>query len=973
MSIRKFRPDIEVLRAIAVIAVIINHAKIALPSGFIGVDIFFVISGFLITKHLHDEIQKTGTVSLKSFYARRILRIFPASMLVLLATLLGSFLFLSPLQLINYCRDALFSSLSAVNYRFAMTGTDYFQSTTTPSPFQHFWSLAVEEQYYLIWPLVLIILAKLIIRKRTHSHDRIYDSHLSQSDYGLQIKLKNLLNSKSTIEYFGTFKFTVTLLLTLVIAISLYLSYKVTMESQPWAYFGLHTRAWQLAVGAILAFNLNLLSKIPKTIASVLSWVGFAGLVYGFVVINESTLYPGLWALIPTLSTGLIVLAGTNDTKFSFEKFFDSKVSRFVGKISYSLYLIHWPVFVFIFYQLGDNVKITDQLAAIWISFLIAILSWAVIENPIRFSKKFKSSFGSTYKIGVALVLIVASTSYAVELAKNNYTTNQKTVSASSFKSETEVFNNLGESLKIKELPDKLSKPLEQVAKETGSNCISIETIGSIFESPKCKLGVIESKQTIVLIGDSHANQWTNTIDSIAQKNNYKLIPYTKAGCSMTDIKHYNPLLKRDYTECYSFRNSVMSEIEKIKPDIVITTELVYKESTSEKYYEFIQKLQQSTKQVVRLKDTPRPTQNIPECLSKNSKEIQKCSFSIKNGNNNGGELTEVQSKIANELNAKTIDTTPWFCVDDQCPAISNGIVVYNDDSHISETYAQYLKDIIAQQLFKIGNDYAKVVQAGAKLSQLPSQLSVPIEEVSKDKFRNGACIAKPDESLPTTDSVCALGDTNSSKVVVLIGDSHAHQWTQAMSDVASKNNMKLLTYTKSGCPMSDITNTHPVQTRDYTECYSWRKKALQEIQQLKPEIIVTSGLNYATSSQATYAEYLATLQAISKKVIRLEDTPLPSQNIPECLVKNSQKIQLCSLNLSKNTLNYNQRLAEIKAAQLANISIIDPTEWFCNGQTCPAIIDNIVVYHDASHISNTYAKHLGELLEEKIFQTITK
>ena len=112
MSIRKFRPDIEVLRAIAVIAVIIAHSKIALPGGFIGVDIFFVISGFLITKHLHDEVSKTGTVSLKSFYARRILRIFPASMLVLMLTLLGSFLFLSPLQLINYCWDAFFASIS---------------------------------------------------------------------------------------------------------------------------------------------------------------------------------------------------------------------------------------------------------------------------------------------------------------------------------------------------------------------------------------------------------------------------------------------------------------------------------------------------------------------------------------------------------------------------------------------------------------------------------------------------------------------------------------------------------------------------------------------------------------------------------------------------------------------------------------------------------------------------------------------
>ena len=164
-QIRKFRPDIEVLRAIAVLAVVIAHSKLGLDSGFIGVDIFFVISGFLITRHLHDEVKTTGNVSLKSFYSRRILRILPASMCILFITLLASMIWLSPLQIINYGWDSLIASISGINYRLAASGTDYFQSTTTPSPFQHFWSLAVEEQFYLIWPLVIFIMAKIFVRK----------------------------------------------------------------------------------------------------------------------------------------------------------------------------------------------------------------------------------------------------------------------------------------------------------------------------------------------------------------------------------------------------------------------------------------------------------------------------------------------------------------------------------------------------------------------------------------------------------------------------------------------------------------------------------------------------------------------------------------------------------------------------------------------------------------------------------------
>lgn len=996
MSIRKFRPDIEVLRAIAVIAVIIAHSKLALPGGFIGVDIFFVISGFLITKHLHDEVVKTGTVSLKSFYARRVLRIFPASMLVLLLTLLGAFLFLSPLQLINYCWDAFFAAISGLNYRLAVTGTDYFQSTTTPSPFQHFWSLAVEEQFYLIWPLLILIIAKIFIRKpkanlvNTETKvDKVTNAGSIQvstgtlpSDFILPINehTKSKTNSDEpgstkhqTIVQdehpnFGQFKTIVSFLLILVIVISLFLSYKITGESQMWAYFGLHTRAWQLAIGALISFNLPLLSKIPTKAASILSWVGLAGLVIGFTIISETTVYPGLWALLPTLSTALIVVAGTNFSKYSFEWAFNSKISRWVGKISYSLYLIHWPIFVFVFYQLGENIKATDRIAAILISLMLAGLSLVLIENPVRFNKVIKSSFKLTYQMGLILILVVSGASIGVGYAKQKISLNQKLVASASNKSESDVFNKLQEAIDLKELPIKLNKPLEQVAKETGSNCISVESVAIPSDGPKCKLGEKNSSQTIVLLGDSHANQWTKAFDEIAKKNNYQLIPFTKSGCSMTDIKHFNPLLKRDYTECYSYRTATMEEITKIKPDIIVTTELIYQNSTPETYSTFLQKLQSMSNQVVKLTDTPRPTQNIPECLAKNATDIIKCSFSIENGNNNGGQEKEKETKIANDLGVNVIDTTNWFCLDKVCPSVSDNIIIYNDDSHISDSYIKYLEDIVDNQLFKIGDDYNKVIIAATKLTNLPANLVLPIEQVSKDKFRNGACIASFAETEPTDISSCKLGDTKSSKNIVLIGDSHAHQWTQAISDIATKNNYNLSTYTKSGCPMSDITVEDPIQKRDYTECYSWRKEALAQIEKLNPDIIITSSLNYERSTSEKYSEFVNKLKSIGKKVIRIEDTPYPKQNIPECLSKNIQNIQLCDLNAVKNTFNYTQKEVEAKAATNSNITIIDPREWFCVGQTCPPVINNIVVYHDESHISNTYAKSLTDLLNKKIF-----
>lgn len=302
--IRKFRPDIEGLRVIAVICVVIAHSGIGLKGGFIGVDIFFVISGFLITRHMFLEAIKTNTISLAQFYARRILRILPASIFMLLVTLLASWIWLSPLQLLNYGWDGLLATFSGLNYRLAITGTDYFNTNTVPSPFLHYWSLCVEEQFYFIWPLVMLVLAKLFSKK----------------------------------SYFGNI---VSTILAIIIGISLYLSYTITSSSQPWAYFGLHTRAWQMAIGALLAINIQKFANLPTRLASLFSWIGLGGLVYALAIFTESTPYPSVWAVIPTLATAVIVASGVNFNNSSFESVFGIPVFQFVGKVSYSWYLVH--------------------------------------------------------------------------------------------------------------------------------------------------------------------------------------------------------------------------------------------------------------------------------------------------------------------------------------------------------------------------------------------------------------------------------------------------------------------------------------------------------------------------------------------------------------------------------------------------------------------------------------------------------
>jgi peptidoglycan/LPS O-acetylase OafA/YrhL len=957
MTYRKFRPDIEILRAFAVISVVIAHSKITLASGFIGVDVFFVISGFLITKHLFDEIQNTGTISLSSFYSRRILRIFPASMLVLVLTLIGSIFFLSPLQIINYCWDAFYSGISAVNYRFAITGTDYFQATSTQSPFQHFWSLAVEEQFYLVWPFILILISKLVIRKKSQKDLNLINNESDPSDI-LHIQKNHFKN-------FDLFGLVVTCFLIVVICSSLYLSYSITMQSQPWAYFSIHTRAWQMAIGSILAFNLQFLSRINTRTASILSWVGFGGLIASLALISEATVYPGLWAILPTVSTAIIIASGTNFNKNSFEWVFDNKVIRFIGKISYSLYLIHWPVFVFVFYNKGDSINIRDQIAAIQISIMLSVASLYLVENPIRFNQYLKKNYLETAKIGIFLIMFVTTLSLGIQFLQNQIINgNVISVNANTI-SENQLNQKIKSALDIKELPQDLQKPVDKVAIETGSGCIAIEVIKTPQNGPKCRLGDKNSKKTIVILGDSHANQWVDALDLVAQQNNYLLLPFTKAGCSMTDIKHFNPILKRDYTECYLFRKAVLEEIQNINPDITITSELTYQESNNENYTKFLQKLTSISQKVIRLEDTPKPTKNIPECVTKNFSDIQKCSFVTQNGNNKSPQ-NQSYDQIANTLSIKTIDTKNWFCINGICPPIINNHVVYNDDSHVSDSYTLLLSQILNKKLFGGTNLSNQNVTDATKINTIPDKLNTPLEKAVGDSLFD-LCKDNYQAKAPEPKNICTFGNPNSPRTIVLIGDSHAQHWIKALEIIAKDLDYRLITYTKSSCSLANDDLYDFFNKKDYTECTEWRKAVLDQVEKISPNVIISSESSHPNSSIEKYIELMIRLKTISKKVIRINDTPRSEFSIPECLVKNKESIQNCSYKVQNAIYNPEAIDQEIAESEKLGISTINPLEWFCAESICPPIIDNNIVFTDSRHISNTYSGYLAEELKQKI------
>ena len=275
---RGHRRDIEGLRATAVLGVVLYHAGFTpLAGGYAGVDVFFVLSGFLITGGLWDELRDHGRIRFGAFYARRARRLLPAAALVIAVTMLAAARWSAPLAARSVVHDGIASLFYVANYRFALLNTNYLSASAAPSPLLHYWSLAVEEQFYLVWP-ALLMLGATVWRRRRHRHRR---------------RAEPLAGVAVTIAA--------------VTVASFALSLRLTRTNEPWAFFSLGTRAWELGVGAMLALAAPWLAKVPAALGRVLALVGLAAVMVAFTAFSSATPFPGLAALLPVLGTAAAV------------------------------------------------------------------------------------------------------------------------------------------------------------------------------------------------------------------------------------------------------------------------------------------------------------------------------------------------------------------------------------------------------------------------------------------------------------------------------------------------------------------------------------------------------------------------------------------------------------------------------------------------------------------------------------------
>jgi peptidoglycan/LPS O-acetylase OafA/YrhL len=365
---RAFRPDVQALRALAVALVVWYHADLpGFHGGFLGVDVFFVISGFVITGVLLQERHQKGSISLVDFYGRRIRRILPAATLVLVLTLFAVYHYLGFVAGDQNAVDAKWVAAFVGNVHFAATGTQYLNSTLPPSAYQQYWSLAVEEQFYLVWPLLFLTLTAFLPK------------------------------TPSRIKLLGA--------LVVIMCVSIYWCIVETSRNEIWAFFSPLTRAWELALGALLAVLVPVLRDRAKRLGTALGIVGVVIILASAWTIKPSTPWPGSAALVPVFATGLVIAGGTLRQSSGFGVVANFVPVQWLGNISYSLYLVHWPILIIAEqYSISGTLPLRSEVGLVALSLAVSAVIYYAVENPIRRSRLLKRNRVLTYLMGAGLI-----------------------------------------------------------------------------------------------------------------------------------------------------------------------------------------------------------------------------------------------------------------------------------------------------------------------------------------------------------------------------------------------------------------------------------------------------------------------------------------------------------------------------------------------------------------------------------------
>lgn len=651
-----YRPEIQGIRTIGALLVACFHIWGGRVSG--GVDVFFVISGFLITGSLYREVQRDSTIDVIAFWGRIAKRIAPMAYAVLTLTLCAALLWMPLARQEGFLSEVLYSAFHLENLKLAMNSVDYLAREEAPSPVQQFWALSVQVQFYAVWPFLLMATAAAARRLRS-----------TQATFVAALGLISLASLAYSI-------------------------IQTAREPDP-TYFDTFARVWEFALGGILAIALPHVS-VPARIRLVAGWLGLMLVVSCGFVLPASLDFPGYVALWPTMGAALVLVSGGSGLRFGADRILASRPLVALGDISFSFYLWHWPVLIF-YMIVRERTQIgpLGGLCIITVAFCGAYCTHRWLEQPIQRSSLGKARWWHAHAMGAALATPVLMLTLGWQFS--NYLEEirhrEALAQVALYYPGGAIPMNAATALTpgLPLLPTPASVP--------GTYPNHCQQKSREYEVTTCDYGVVEGyHKTIALVGGSHSAHWLPALEELAHEYKWKVVAITKSGCPFTTGAKAS-------SSCARWNKDVHGVLLRVRPDVVFTTSTRRRsigDHAPPGYIKQWEQLAEHKISVIAIRDTPRMADDVLECVEKNLLNISKCGVARERMYGDVDPTSALKSKLTNVSFIELIDQ---FCDAEMCLPVNGNMLIYRDAHHINIPYSRTLASPLGEKMRQVRPD----------------------------------------------------------------------------------------------------------------------------------------------------------------------------------------------------------------------------------------------------------------------------
>jgi peptidoglycan/LPS O-acetylase OafA/YrhL len=660
-----FRPEVQGLRALAVLMVVTYHVWLGRVSG--GVDIFLLISAFLLTLSFVRKAESGRPFGLLAHWLHLFKRLLPAAVVVILGVLAGTWLILPPGRWPQVLDQAWASLLYSQNWLLADTAVDYYaQDHAGASPLQHFWSLSIQGQVFILWPLIFAGAAALLALLR-------------------RVPACTRLNYRGLLALvFGA-----------VFAVSLAYSVEQTATNQAYAYFDTRARLWEFALGSLLALALPYL-KPARALRVVLGWAGLAAMLSCGLLLTVDRSFPGFVALWPTLAGAAIIVAGQTGSRYGVDRFLSSKPLVALGDNSYALYLWHWPVLVLALAATGvEAPNLVQGLAIVGASIMLAVLTTRFVEKPLRDWHWPKLRAWRTAVVIVACGAVLAGpvavwqTTLTAEESATAAQPRELTPGAAALSPE----NAAAPAPAARIIPGPAALDNDWAGIQTP--CAGANATGDpILEGCRQEVPEGEVHKRIVVLGDSHSQQYLGALAPVAAARGWELVTLLMPAC------RFGAESEARNAECNAYNRASTAYVLEHRPDAVFTVaSLTHEEAPFETevpgYLDGVRPFAEAGIEIIGIRDNPRFTFNMPECVQRNGAAAPECNVPLEQSLVDPSPLESYRGKLAG---LHLMDMSDFICAR-ICPGVVGNVYVYKDDNHLTRTYVESMAPMFEQRL----------------------------------------------------------------------------------------------------------------------------------------------------------------------------------------------------------------------------------------------------------------------------------